>query len=120
MLDDDAARRPLGDAEFAALMGALGPYERRPRLAAAVSGGPDSLALTLLAARWAERSGGSLLALHVDHGLRPESADEAARVADWLGARSIPCRVLAWRGDKPATGVQAAAREARHALLEDA
>jgi tRNA(Ile)-lysidine synthase len=61
-------------------MAALGPFERAPRLAVAVSGGPDSLALTLLAARWAGQVGGTVQGLTVDHGLRPESAAEAEQV----------------------------------------
>ncbi|MDQ2801858.1 MAG: tRNA lysidine(34) synthetase TilS, partial [Pseudomonadota bacterium] len=52
----------------------LGPFEPRPRLAVAVSGGADSLALALLAASWAGARGGSTLALIADHGLRPEAA----------------------------------------------
>jgi tRNA(Ile)-lysidine synthase len=98
-------------------MAALGPFEPAPRLAVAVSGGPDSLALTLLAARWSEQAGGSVLGLTVDHGLRSESAAGAARVVAWLHARGIACRVLAWTGPKPVTGIQEAAREARYALL---
>ena len=49
-----AGAAPLDDASFAALIEMLGPFERRPRLAVAVSGGPDSLALCLLADRWAQ------------------------------------------------------------------
>ena len=98
-------------------MAALGPFERAPRLAVAVSGGPDSLALTLLAARWAGQVGGTVQGLTVDHGLRPEFAAEAEQVVAWLGTHGIVCRVLTWTGPKPATGVQAAARSARYALL---
>lgn len=106
-------------AEFAALMSALGPFETEPRLAVAVSGGADSLALCLLAHAWAGRRRGRVVALTVDHGLRPESAAEADRVRCWLGARRVPHRVLGWRGPKPAAGLQAAAREARYRLLSD-
>lgn len=108
---------PLTAAELAALLAPFGPFERPPALAVAVSGGPDSMALALLAHAWAAAEGGSLLALIVDHGLRPESAAEAARVAGWLGARGIGSRVLAWEGPKPASGIQAAARAARYRLL---
>lgn len=109
--------RPLTDDEFAALMSGLGPFERRPNLACAVSGGADSLALALFARAWAERRDGRVTALTVDHGLRPEAADEARRVGAWLTPRGIDHRVLAWTGPKPATGVQQAARVARYGLL---
>ncbi len=98
-------------------MAALGPFEARPRLAVAVSGGPDSLALCLLADRWARRWGGAVTGLIVDHGLRPESADEARQTAAWLAAREIASQVLTWSGAKPAVGIQAAARSARYRLL---
>ena len=111
--------RPLGAAEFAGLIEALGPFEQRPRLAVAVSGGPDSLCLCLLAAGWAAARGGAVSALIVDHGLRPEAAAEARQVAAWLRARRIDHHVLRWAGAKPATGIQAAAREARYRLLGD-
>src|SRR3989338_8880686 len=97
--------QPLTDPHFDSLMGELGPFESCPHVACAVSGGADSLALALLAWRWAERRGGRLIALTVDHGLRPEAADEARQVGAWLGARGIAHRVLTWRGAKPTSGV---------------
>ena len=111
---------PLTPAELAARLAVFAPYEARPRLAVAVSGGADSLALALLAHGWARRQGGAVLALIVDHGLRAGSAAEAAQVAGWLAAHDIRSVLLAWTGAKPATGIQAAARAARYALLEEA
>lgn len=108
---------PVTDQEFAERMAPFAPFEATPRLAVGVSGGPDSLALTLLAARWAARSGGSVVALTVDHGLRREAAAEAAQVGEWLRARAVAHRILAWAGPKPQRGVQAAARAARRDLL---
>lgn len=102
------------------MLDALGPFEVQPDLAIAVSGGPDSIALALLADAWARERGGSVLALIVDHGLRPESAAEAMDVASGLAAAGIPTRILVWSGVKPVTGVQAAARDARYWLLESA
>lgn len=120
MTDMDAgAARPLTDAEFAAALAAFAPFEARPALAAAVSGGRDSMALALLAADWAAARAGSFVALTVDHRLRPESAEEGRRVADWLADRGIAHRVLVWNGPHPQTGVQAAARAARYRLLEE-
>ncbi len=75
---------PLDDDAFEQLMARLGPFEARPHIAVAVSGGSDSLCLALLAARWAGRREGRLTALTVDHGLRPDAAQEAGRVGGWL------------------------------------
>jgi len=111
---------PLTAAAFADLLDKLGPYEPALRLAVGVSGGPDSMALALLADAWARARGGRVLALIVDHGLRPASMGEATRVAGWLAARGLETRVLPWLGEKPERGIQAAARAARHALLEAA
>ncbi|MGB1548602.1 MAG: tRNA lysidine(34) synthetase TilS, partial [Alphaproteobacteria bacterium] len=100
-------------------MAAFGPFEAKPHLAVAVSGGTDSLALTLLAAEWAKARGGVVLALTVDHGLRREAAAEARQVGKWLRAQRIPHRILRWEGKKPKTGIQEAAREARYGLLTE-
>jgi tRNA(Ile)-lysidine synthase len=97
----------------------LGPFERAPEIAVACSGGSDSLALALLAAGWAEARGGRAIALTVDHGLRPEASAEARQVKRWLALRGIAQVTLRWRGPKPETGLQAAARAARYALLAD-
>lgn len=86
-------------------------------VAVAVSGGGDSMALTLLADAWARRHGGRAVALTVDHGLRPESAAEAAVVGAWLAARGIDHHVLAWEGVKPRSAIQEAARTARYELM---
>lgn len=118
MLRPAAAAPPLGPAEFDRLMVPLGPFEAAPRLAVAVSGGPDSLALVLLVHAWATARGGEAIGLTVDHGLRAESAAEARAVARWLKARRIRHRVLRWCGEKPRANLQAAARAARYGLLE--
>ena len=111
--------KALGQAEFARLMAPAGPFEPVPHIAIAVSGGADSMALTLLAAAWARRRKGRITALTVDHRLRPESGAEAEQVGRWLKRRGIAHKVLPWRGEKPATGVQAAARAARMRLLAE-
>jgi len=88
-------------------------------VAVALSGGVDSMALAFLLSRWSNESGGPLLhALTVDHGLRPGSADEAARVGDWVkGWPKLSHTVLTWEGEKPGTGVMEAARNTRYALM---
>ena len=89
-------------------------------VAVALSGGGDSLALLLAAAAWANGAGRRLVVLTVDHQLRPESAawtQACAKTAERLG---LPFRALVWIGEKPKTGLPAAARGARHRLLADA
>lgn len=116
------AEIPLDDDAFASAMAPLGPFEPDPTVAVAVSGGPDSMALCLLADRWTRTRGGSVLALTVDHGLRTGSDREAGTVAGWLASRGIDHRILTWRhADGPATGsIQAQARAARYRILEQA
>ena len=69
---------------FDAAMAALAPYEARPHLAVAVSGGSDSMALAILANNWAKARGGQVTAITVDHGLRPGSNLEAVQVNKWM------------------------------------
>jgi tRNA(Ile)-lysidine synthase len=110
-------QEPLTLGEFAAALAAIGGFEPSPLIAIGVSGGPDSLALMILADRWARARDGEALALTVDHRLRAESAAEAALVGRWLAARGIAHEVLVWHGQKPITGIQEAARTARYRLL---
>ena len=119
MLTQETATEPLSLGEFAASLASLARFERPPFLAIAVSGGPDSLALAILAERWARERGGEVRALTVDHQLRPESAEEIRRLGAWLSARAIRHDVLVWAGEKPRTGIQNAARFARYRLLGD-
>jgi len=107
----------LSDREFAVRLDRMGPFESSPHLAVGVSGGADSMALTLLADRWARARGGRVTALTVDHGLRAGSSEEAARVGVWLARHGIEHRVLTWTGSKPAVAIQAVARDARRLLL---
>lgn len=104
---------------FDDLMAALGPFEARPQIAVAVSGGGDSMALTMLAAEWVRRRGGRLTALTVDHGLRPDSAAEARWVGRQLAAAGIEQIILRYEGVRPRAGLQAAARDMRYRLLGD-
>jgi tRNA(Ile)-lysidine synthase len=87
----------------------------------AVSGGPDSTALLVLAARWAKRlkRAPKLVAVTIDHGLRPEAAREAAAVKRLAKSLGVVHRTLRWRGKKPKSGLQEAARIARYRLLAD-
>jgi tRNA(Ile)-lysidine synthase len=113
-----ARRSPaLSSADIDAL---FAPFVRAKALLIAVSGGPDSTALLLMAAEWAKRRGKMRIeAATVDHGLRPESADEAKAVAKLCARLGVGHRILQWKGAKPATRLQERAREARYRLLVD-
>ncbi len=115
-----ATAEPLTAADFARLVAPFEPFEKRPEIAVAVSGGRDSLCLALLAHDWVKARGGKVRALIVDHGLREGSAAEAAVTRDRLRECTIDADILQWQGDKPEHGLQAAARGARYRLLFDA
>ena len=89
-------------------------------MAAAVSGGADSLALALLLRDWVAARGGALLALVVDHGLRAESAAEAQLTRARLTAAGIAGEVLTLTDLQRGPGLAERARAARHAVLEAA
>ncbi|WP_333826161.1 tRNA lysidine(34) synthetase TilS [Pinisolibacter sp.] len=110
---------PVSDAEAATL---FAPLRDRSRLVLAVSGGPDSTALLLLhaRARTLDPTLPGAIVVTVDHGLRPEAAQEARLVAALAARHGLLHRTLRWEGEKPAANLQAEARRARYDLLFDA
>ena len=106
--------------EFAAAMERLGPFEPAPVLAVAVSGGGDSLALTMLADIWARARDGAVVGLVVDHGLRAEAAAEARVTARLLMGHGIAAHVLRLTGLAAGSALAERARVARYAALIDA
>jgi tRNA(Ile)-lysidine synthase len=118
LLSRASPAEPLSLDEFGDSLATLARFESAPFLAVAVSGGPDSLALAILADRWARGQAGETCALTVDHHLRPESGAEIRRLGTWLSARGIRHEVLDWSGEKPKSGIQEAARAARYRLLD--
>jgi tRNA(Ile)-lysidine synthase len=89
--------------------------KRFRHLALAVSGGSDSTALLLLSARF--KGPVKFSVLTVDHGLRPNSREQAMKVQTWAKALGFDAQVLSWTGTKPRSGLQASAREARYKLM---
>ncbi|MHB2166838.1 tRNA lysidine(34) synthetase TilS [Alsobacter sp. R-9] len=107
---------PIGEAEASAAFSSL---RTENALLLAVSGGPDSMALMGLMARWRRGldRGPRLNVCCVDHRLRPESAGEALMVVDEAGKLDLPATSHPVTTPLPATGIQEAARAARYAIL---
>ena len=108
---------PLTSSEARAAFASL---SRFPRLALAVSGGSDSVALLHLIAHWRSESVAKpdVIVLTVDHGLRAGSREEAAMVARMAASLGLPHAILTWTRDgKQSGGLQACAREARYDLM---
>lgn len=89
------------------------------KIAVAVSGGADSLALALMAKEELAVFGYEIIALTVNHHLRPSSTREAAFVAEVMKVHGIEHHILEWTSEKPKTGIEEAARIARYQLLTD-
>jgi tRNA(Ile)-lysidine synthase len=105
-------------AEFDRCLRVLLESDKPRAIAVAVSGGADSMALTLLTADWAKRRRIAVLPLIVDHRLRPDSTKEARHVAGLLRNAGLTPKTLSWTAKtKPSANRQALAREARYALL---
>lgn len=85
----------------------------------AISGGSDSTALLFLLDefRRRHRPDTRLVAVTVDHALRPASHGEALWAGTLCASLGIEHRIRTWEGQKPLAGIPAAAREARYRLL---
>ncbi len=95
------------------------PWRAARKILLAVSGGPDSVALMLLAVEWSRRRAAPhLYVATVNHGLRKESHFEAEQVAEWAAALALPHKILAWDGGPHVKSrIQERARRARYELL---
>src|SRR5499427_1668367 len=114
-----AVDSPVSETEAAALFADL---VTEPTLILAISGGPDSTALLHLVARWraGRQPAPHVVAVTIDHGLRPEGRREAAMVKRFAENVGVEHRTMRWTGAKPSTGIQEAARVARYRLLLNA
>ena len=117
----DPPRARLGEGDYAQHRGgessSFDPCSPRPNLGLAISGGPDSLALLLLA--HAARPG-KIEAATVDHRLRPSARAECEAVATLCATLAVPHTILTARwAVLPTANLQAEARVERYALLAD-
>lgn len=95
------------------------PFTRHACVLLAVSGGPDSTALLLLAHRWRQATGAAtdIRVATVDHGLRPAARDEAAAVGVLARELGVPHAILTLPAPLPKARLQEAARHARYEAL---
>mgnify|MGYP000067749936 CR=1 FL=1 len=115
-LGEKETLNPLSTDEFENLMDAL-DIGAVKSIAVAVSGGADSMALTLLLKQYCHHHNIRLIALTVDHGLRKTSDKEAQQVRSWLTAQSVEQHILTWIGHKPDANIHDEARAARYRLM---
>ena len=85
------------------------------KLAIAVSGGIDSICLL----HWCKLAGMDVVCLHVNHGLRAAADTETKYVCDLCEKLNVPCQIFYWTGDKPKSGLENAARDARYKMMTD-
>ena len=85
------------------------------KMAVAVSGGVDSMCLLY----WLHEIGADIVCLHVNHKLRPEADIETEYVEQTCKSLNILCKIFYWDDEKPETGLEAAAREARYKMMTD-
>ena len=105
----------IAKSEFSDLMKR---FDIGAKCAVAVSGGADSLALSYLMHQWCHENKVELIGLTVDHGLRPEAADEAKHVKSIFDGWNISHHTLT--PDTPidgTAGLQESARAARYDLM---
>lgn len=92
-------------------------------LISACSGGADSTALLLVLHWLAQRDGGRVIGVHLDHGLRPEAGEDAAFVRGLCGALGVECVVrkadVAALAAETGVGIEEAGRNARYALFAE-
>lgn len=88
-------------------------------IAVAVSGGIDSLSLTLLANEWGKKNNVKIIGVTVDHRLRESSKNEAEYINKLLNKFEIEHYILNWEGEKPKNNIENIAREARYKLIFD-
>jgi tRNA(Ile)-lysidine synthase len=90
----------------------------KEKFAIAVSGGSDSLALSILAKLYSLENDNDFISLIIDHKLRKESAEEAKETYKNLTQNKIKAKILTYQGEKFSSNIQKKARDLRYDLFE--
>ena len=88
------------------------------KVAVALSGGPDSVALLYLLHNLSTKLGFDVVACHFDHNLRPDSGDDANFTKSLAKKLGVPITIKKWDIKKTSTGIQEKARGARYSFFE--
>jgi tRNA(Ile)-lysidine synthase len=111
---------PITFPEFSGWMAQLIELKAHEKIALAVSGGADSMALLLLANAWAKEKNIKITAVTINHNLRADAKNEAQQVAIWCAEKKINHQIINWDfTEKPISAIQEKARNARYQLLTD-
>ena len=94
-------------------------FEKKPSVAVAVSGGPDSMSLLFLVNAFIKYKKGKLMALIVDHRIRKNSKEEAKFISTYLDKNNINSQILTVNKDKVSKKSMNEARDNRYNLLTD-
>ncbi len=94
-------------------------FEKKPSVAVAVSGGPDSMSLLFLVNAFIKYKKGNLIALIVDHRIRKNSKEEAKFISSYFGKNNINSQILTVNKDKVSKKSMNEARNNRYNLLTD-
>jgi len=117
----DFHKDKIHNEDFEKSMKPFGHFRNGAKFAVAVSGGPDSMALCLLAKTWSDKMGFIPVGLTVNHFLRDDSSFEAEQVSDWLKEIGMEHKILIWNQGSELRRMnksyQNDAREARFNLL---
>jgi tRNA(Ile)-lysidine synthase len=96
----------------------ISSFVGKEKFAIAVSGGSDSLALSVLAKLYSLENDSDFISLIIDHKLRKESAEEAKETYKNLTVRKIKAKILTYQGEKFSSNIQKKARDLRYDLFE--
>ena len=96
----------------------LGPYENKPHIAIAVSGGSDSMCLLMLANEWVKKKNGKITALVVNHKLRKESEAECYKLKNFFKINNIKNYFFEWKKNKKKNSIQERSRNFRYREFE--
>ncbi len=94
-------------------------FEKKPSVAVAVSGGPDSMSLLFLVNAFIKYKNGNILALIVDHRIRKNSKEEAKYISTYLDNNNIKSQILSVHKDDVSKKNMSEARNNRYNLLTD-